>query len=206
MLAYYAARFDTVEVNNTFYRMPSADVLTRWAGEVPDGFTFALKAPQRITHQKRLADVSSAVTYFLETSAVLGPKRGPVLYQLPPYSKKDIDRLRAFLDLLPATPPAAFEFRHASWFDDEVREALRARDAALCLADTDEAPITDLVSTAGWGYLRLRRTAYTPEDLRAWADRLRAQPWSDAYVFLKHEDEGKGPEFASALKAHFSPP
>ncbi len=204
MLAFYAKRFPTVEINNTFYRMPSASVLERWAGETPEGFTFALKAPQRITHQKRLGDVGSDVAYFLETSAALGAKRGPVLYQLPPFARKDLERLRAFVDLLPESPAAAFEFRHPSWFDDEVYALLREYGAALCQSDTDEEPVSALVKTADWGYLRLRRTAYTDADLAAWADRVRAQPWSETFVFLKHEDEAKGPEFAAALAKHFA--
>lgn len=201
MLGFYAARFPTVEVNNTFYRMPSADLLRRWSEQTPESFTFVLKAPQRITHQKRLGDVGTDVTYFFATAGALGGKLGPILFQLPPYLKKDLGRLKSFLDLLPAQPPAAFEFRHASWFDDEVREALRGKGAALCLADTDEEPLGEIAATAGWGYLRLRRTAYTGDDLAAWAHRVRAQPWDRAYVFFKHEDEARGPEFAATFAA-----
>jgi uncharacterized protein YecE (DUF72 family) len=201
MLAFYAARFPTVEVNNTFYRMPSADLLRRWADQTPEGFTFVLKAPQRITHQKRLGDVADDVAYFLKTAEALGPKLGPLLFQLPPYMKKDAERLRALLALLPPRPRAAFEFRHASWFDDEVRDALRSKGAALCLADTDEEPLGDVTVTADWGYLRLRRVAYTADDVSAWAARVRAQPWETAFVFFKHEDEARGPEFAAAFSA-----
>jgi uncharacterized protein YecE (DUF72 family) len=201
MLAFYAARFPAVEINNTFYRMPSPELLLAWAAQTPDGFTFVLKAPQRITHQKRLGDVGADVARFLETSRALGPKLGPLLFQLPPYMKKDVARLRALLDMLPADPPAAFEFRHESWFDEEVRGALREKGAALCLADTDEAPLTDVVPTASWGYLRLRRAAYGEADLAAWAERVRALPWERAFVFFKHEDEARGPEFAAAFAA-----
>jgi uncharacterized protein YecE (DUF72 family) len=201
MLAFYASRFPTVEVNNTFYRMPSPDLLRKWADQTPEGFTFVLKAPQRITHQKRLGDVGGDLSYFLETARALGPRLGPLLFQLPPYMKKDADRLRAFLALLPEQPPAAFEFRHASWFDDEVRDELRAKGAAWCLADTDEEPLGDVAVTASWGYLRLRRTAYTEADLAAWAGRVRAQPWERAFVFFKHEDEARGPEFAATFAA-----
>ncbi len=199
MLGFYAGRFPTVEINNTFYRMPSADLLRRWAEQTPESFTFVLKAPQRITHMKRLADVGGDVSYFLDTAAALGPKLGPVLFQLPPYMKKDLDRLTALLDLLPAHPRAAFEFRHPSWFEDDVREALRARNAALCLADTDEAPLSELALTADWGYLRLRRLTYAETDVAAWADKVRAQPWRSAYVFFKHEDEARGPALAAAF-------
>ena len=200
MLGFYAQRFPTVEINNTFYRMPSRDVLARWAGETPDGFTFVLKAPQRITHQKRLGDVAADLDYFLGTSEAMGPKLGPLLFQLPPYLKKDIARLRSFLELLPATCRAAFEFRHETWFDDEVRAALRERKAALCAADTEEGgAAAEVVPTADWGYLRLRRADYGAEQLRSWTDRIRAQPWREAFVFFKHEDEAKGPELAERL-------
>jgi uncharacterized protein YecE (DUF72 family) len=199
MLGFYAGRFPTVEINNTFYRMPAADMLRKWREQTPASFTFVLKAPQRITHHKRLGDVGGDVSYFFDTAKALGPKLGPVLFQLPPYMKKDLDRLKAFLDLMPADPPAAFEFRHASWFDDDVREALRARGAALCLADTDEEPLGELAVTADWGYLRLRRLAYTEADLASWAERVRSQPWGRAFVFFKHEDEARGPEFAAAF-------
>jgi uncharacterized protein YecE (DUF72 family) len=199
MLAFYAGRFPTVEINNTFYRMPAPDLLGKWAEQTPETFTFVLKAPQRITHHRRLVDVSGDVSYFFQTAGVLGGKLGPILFQLPPYMKKDLERLKAFLDLLPATPRAAFEFRHASWFDEEVRGALRDKGAALCLADTDEEPLTDVTATADWGYLRLRRTTYTEADVTAWAKRVRAQPWQRAFVFFKHEDEARGPEFAAAF-------
>jgi uncharacterized protein YecE (DUF72 family) len=199
MLRFYAERFPTVEINNTFYRMPSAELLQRWAEQTGEAFTFVLKAPQRITHIKRLGDVADDVAFFLRTAGVLGSRLGPLLFQLPPFMKKDVGRLRGLLDLLPARPRAAFEFRHASWFDDEVRDALRARDAALCLADTDEEPLADLAATADWGYLRLRRLTYTDDDVAAWHARILAQPWSEAFVFFKHEDEARGPELAQKL-------
>jgi uncharacterized protein YecE (DUF72 family) len=199
MLAFYAGRFPAVEINNTFYRMPAPDLLRKWAEQTPETFTFVLKAPQRITHRRRLVDVSDDVSYFFQTAGALGGKLGPILFQLPPYMKKDLERLKAFLDLLPAAPRAAFEFRHASWFDEEVRGALRDKGAALCLADTDEEPLTDVAVTADWGYLRLRRTTYTEADVTAWAERVRAQPWQRAFVFFKHEDEARGPEFAATF-------
>ena len=200
MLAFYATRFPAVEINNTFYRMPAAALLEKWAQETAEGFTFALKAPQRITHQKRLGDVGEDLAYFVETAAALGSKLGPVLYQLPPYMKKDLDRLRGFLERLPPQPAAAFEFRHPSWFDEEVLATLRAHGRSLCVADTDDddtrAPV---VATASWGYLRLRRQDYSEADLAGWAERIRAQPWERAFVFFKHEDEAKGPELAARL-------
>ncbi len=200
MLRFYAERFKTVEINNTFYRMPAKDLLERWMGEVPEDFTFVLKASRRITHEKRLAaDAADSVAYFFKTAEVLGPRQGPVLFQLPPFVKKDVPRLRDFLALLPEGRPAAFEFRHETWFDDEVYETLRAGGGALCSADTDEsgeegAPV---VPTAGFGYLRLRRAGYTDDDLARWAERIRAQPWERAFVFFKHEEAGKGPAMAA---------
>jgi uncharacterized protein YecE (DUF72 family) len=202
MLRYYAERLTTVEINNTFYRMPKASLLENWAAQVGESFVFVLKGSQRITHMKRLKDAGDSVAYLFETAAVLGSRLGPVFFQLPPSLKKDAPRLRAFLDLLPADRPVAFEFRHESWFDDEVYEALRARGAALCAADTDEsgdegAPV---VPTGGFGYLRLRRAAYSDADLMAWAEKVRGQTWDRAFVFFKHEDAGKGPAMAARFR------
>ena len=194
MLSYYAQRFSTVEINNTFYRMPKASMLESWAEQVPEGFRFVLKAPQRITHQKRLKDVQDDTEYLLGTAAVLKERLGPVLFQLPPNLKKDIDRLAGLVDLI-GEGTAAFEFRHESWLHDEVFDLLRSKSCALCVADTDESPITDLVSTAGWGYVRLRRKQYTDDDVRTWIERLRSKHWNHAYVFFKHEDSGAGPKF-----------
>jgi uncharacterized protein YecE (DUF72 family) len=172
---------------------------------VPDDFVFVLKAPQRITHQKRLAGAEDDVRYFFETAAELGPKLGPVLFQLPPFAKKDLAKLRDFLAILPRHP-AAFEFRHPSWFDGEVFTALRDRDAALCAADTDEVvdPSMMPMSTASWGYCRLRRTQYDAGEIERWARRVEEQKWSSAYVFFKHEDEGKGPQFARTFLSSLS--
>jgi len=206
MLAFYASRFGTVEINNTFYRMPAAPMLERWAQETPAGFTFALKAPQRITHHKRLADVASEVSYFLSVASGLAGKLGPVLYQMPPNLKKDLGRLRAFLETLPVHPRSAFEFRHESWTGPETEAILAEGGAALCIADTDDAPVDDFPATAPWGYLRLRRAAYSDDDLRRWRDRIRAQPWGDVFVFFKHEDEARGPALAARLRALASDP
>jgi uncharacterized protein YecE (DUF72 family) len=198
MLGFYANHFDTVEINNTFYRMPEAKMLEKWAGDVPERFTFILKAPQRITHQKRLAGTADDVRHFFDTASVLGGKLGPALFQLPPYSRKDAGKLREFMHTLPPDQKVAFEFRHESWFDAEIHDILRSRDAALCVADTDEVADPDglLVTTSSWGYVRLRRTEYAGHQLGEWASRVTSQPWTTAYVFFKHEDEGKGPKFA----------
>jgi uncharacterized protein YecE (DUF72 family) len=196
MLRFYGERFDTVEINNTFYRMPNASLLEQWATQVGESFHFVLKAPQRITHQKRLHNVADDVSYFFATATALDPRLGPSLFQLPPFLKKDIESLKAFLALVPAGRRVALEFRHASWFDEEVYASLRSANAALCAADTDEEPLTEIQSTSDWGYLRLRRTDYDETAIAAWADRVRAQSWSDAFVFFKHEDEGRGPAYA----------
>jgi uncharacterized protein YecE (DUF72 family) len=205
MLGYYAARLPAVEINNTFYRLPKAKVLEDWAGQTPDGFRFVLKASRRITHMQRLKDVGELLGYLFETAGALGSKLGPLLFQLPPHLKKDLDRLRTFLDLVPADRRVALEFRNASWFEDDVFEALRAHDAALCIAEiepddkeggNEPAP---LVATASWGYLRLRRDDYGDADLESWAERIRGQGWSEAYVFFKHEDEGAAPKLALRL-------
>ena len=203
MLPFYSSHFGSVEINATFYRMPEEKTLTKWAGEVPDDFTFVLKAPQRITHQKKLAAVEDDVRQFLEVSGVLGPKLGPLLFQLPPYFRKDVDKLRGLLELIPRDRKVALEVRHDSWVADDTLAVLREHDAALCLSDTDEVADPDslLVPTASWGYLRLRRTEYPGDTLADWARRVEGQPWSDAYVFFKHEDEGKGPAFAKQFLA-----
>jgi uncharacterized protein YecE (DUF72 family) len=197
MLPYYAKRFSTVEINNTFYRMPSEKILLNWSAQVPDGFAFVLKAPRRITHDKRLKNVDDDVAYLLKTVAVLGKKRGPILFQLPPFSRKDLACLREFLSLVPPEGQAAFEFRHQSWFDDEVFAALRAHNASLCVADAETELDVPFVAVAQWGYVRLRRPDYSDRDLRDWAKRIQDQPWKEAFVFFKHEEAGKGPQFAA---------
>ena len=196
MLPYYAERFGSVEINNTFYRMPSEKVLGDWAAQVPAGFTFVLKANRQITHFKRLKDESyEPLEYFCSQATKLGDRLGPCLFQLPPNMKKDVPRLAAFLAKMPAVIRPAFEFRHESWLDDEVYDALRAADAALVIAQTEEEE-TPLVATASWGYLRLRKVDYGEGEVEAWAERVRAQSWDEACVFFKHEDEGTGPRLA----------
>lgn len=200
MLAFYAERLPAVEVNNTFYRMPSAKTLAGWRDQVPASFRFALKAPQQVTHRLRLRDAVDPVVHFHRVAAELGDRLGPVLYQLPPSMRKDLPRLSDFLALLPAGARVAFEFRHPSWFSDDVYRALEARNAALCVAESEELEVP-LVPTADFGYLRLRREDYGGGELTAWAERVLAQTWGEAFVFFKHEDPGKGPRFAAALMA-----
>lgn len=201
MLAFYATRFTAVEINNTFYRMPKREVLAHWAAQARGNadFAFVLKASQRITHRKRLVGAESELGYLLDNAAALGEALGPVLFQLPPFARCDVAHLRDFLALLPATARAAFEFRHASWDDDDVRAALRERGAALVVSDSPDEPHTGaLPDSADWGYLRLRRGDYDDAALRAWAERILAQPWREAYVFFKHEDDGpQGPAEAA---------
>jgi uncharacterized protein YecE (DUF72 family) len=195
MLRYYAERFNTVEINNTFYRMPGEPMLARWSQDVPQSFTFTLKAPRRITHDKRLQEAEPEVAEFLRRASALGDRLGVVFFQLPPFLRKDVARLRDFLSALPSDRMAAFEFRNATWHDDEVYETLRLRSAALCVSDTDEGE-SPLAATSKYGYFRLRRTAYDDEGLRNWIKRIAAQPYARAFVYFKHEDEARGPQFA----------
>lgn len=196
MLHFYGEHFQTVEINNTFYRMPKAAVLQAWAAEVPADFKFVLKASQRITHIQRLKDAGDSVSYLLEVAGELKKRLGPLLFQLPPNLKKDVPRLRDFLALLPSQRPAAFEFRHQSWFDEEVFGLLRENQAVLCIAEAENDLEIPFVSTANWGYLRLRRPDYDDAELKKWVKQVRKQEWQDAFVFFKHEDEGKGPQMA----------
>jgi uncharacterized protein YecE (DUF72 family) len=201
MLGFYAQRLPTVEINNTFYRLPKATVLEEWAARTPSTFRFVLKASRKITHIHRLKDVGELTDYLFKVAETLGPKLGPILFQLPPYLKKDLDRLQRFCDGV-ARGRVAFEFRDQSWLDDEVFEVLRGHDAALCVADTEgglEASDLSPLATASFGYLRLRRDDYGDADLVRWLARIRAQPWSQAYVFFKHEDEGAAPRLAQRL-------
>jgi uncharacterized protein YecE (DUF72 family) len=195
MLAHYATRFPTVEINNTFYRLPSERVLLDWKRQVPNGFRFTLKASRRITHQHRLKDVDSIVDYFLRNASLLAETRGPTLFQLPPFLHKDIPRLEGFLRLLPRDWTTAIEWRHPSWFDGEVEAVLRNHGVASVIADHEDGT-SPFVSTAGWGYLRLHRAGYTDADLGRWAERIREQPWEECFVFFKHEEDIAGPAVA----------
>ena len=203
MLAFYSARLPTVEINNTFYQMPKAAVLENWANTTPEDFKFAIKASRRITHMSRLkADTAAdSVKFLYATLAALGPKRGPVLFQLPPFLKKDLPRLSEFLALLPSGHGAAFEFRNDSWFDDDVYDALKTAGASLCLSEReseggDNAP-PPLIETADWGYVRLRLETYSDADLQQWAERLAATAWREVYVYFMHEPTA--PDYAQTL-------
>jgi len=197
MLRFYASQLPAVEINNTFYRLPKESVLQSWAEQVPAEFRFVIKASQRITHVKRLKDAASEIEYLFRVAPALGPNLGAMLFQLPPNLRKDTERLKTFLSLLPKDRAASFEFRHPTWFDDEVFACLREHNCALCMAETEETLSANLISTATWGYLRLRRPDYSPADLSTWKERILAQSWDHAYIFFKHEDEGIGPKLAA---------
>ncbi|MBI3637833.1 MAG: DUF72 domain-containing protein [Candidatus Rokubacteria bacterium] len=212
MLPYYAERFSTVEINASFYRMPTPKTVAGWAAATPASFTFVLKAPQRITHFARLRNIDEPLRFFCDAAESLGPKRGPLFFQLPPNFKKDTERLAQTLALLPPGVDAAFEFRHASWFADDVYDILRARNAALAIVDNNTvdghgrqgsmAGATPAVATADWGYLRLRAAHYADDDLRRWVATIRevGVRWRQGFVFFKHEDAGAGPVLARRLR------
>jgi uncharacterized protein YecE (DUF72 family) len=202
MLGFYASKFPTVEINNTFYRLPKEHVLQDWASQVPEPFTFAIKASQRITHHARLKpECASAVDFLLKNTTSLGNRLGPILFQLPPNLKKDVPRLAAFIDTLPADRRYTIEFRHESWFDDEVYAVLRGRDIPLCVSEQPEFA-SPVVATASWGYVRLHRLDYDAPALTAWGKRLAEQPWTEAYVYFKHDEGvGSGPPAVDAFVA-----
>ena len=199
MLAWYSERLPTVEINNTFYQMPKTAVLESWARTTPASFRFSIKASRRITHMSRLKADSAAdsVAFLYRNLDSLGEKRGPVLFQLPPFLKKDVARLEEFLKLLPQGHHAAFEFRNDSWFSDEIYSLLKSAGAALCLSEREDNAPPPLVETAPWGYVRLRLETYTDEDLDEWAGRLRATGWQQTYVYFMHEPTA--PAYAQTL-------
>lgn len=200
MLRFYSERLNAVEINNTFYRMPKEGVLASWAQQVPDGFVFALKAPQAITHLKRLRNAGAETGYFLRSLSVLEGKLGPVLFQLPKSFHANRPALEDFLALIPGNSSCAFEFRSPSWLDAEILDLLRGKGCSLCIADADEKPANEIISTAPWGYLRLRRSDYTDAGLSQWMERVLSQKWERAFVFFKHEEEARGPELAMRFR------
>jgi uncharacterized protein YecE (DUF72 family) len=200
MLPFYAEHFNTVEINATFYRAPNEKSLQGWSAATPEAFKLTLKAPKRITHDARLRDCVDLTRYFFEVAVKLGPKLGVLLFQLSPYFKRDVAVLDAFLELFPPGVRAAFEFRHESWLDEEIYARLRARNVAMCIAD-NESSTTPMVMTADYAYFRLRDEGYAPADIARWAETLQqsAAACSDVFVYFKHEEAGKGPQFARAL-------
>jgi uncharacterized protein YecE (DUF72 family) len=206
MLPFYAERLTTTEINYTFHRIPSAKTIDNWNKLTPEKFRFALKAPQKVTHFAKLRDCTDTLRYFHQTVSALGPKLGPVLFQLPPSFKKEATVLAAFLEEVPSGMRAAFEFRHASWFDDEVFALLKARNATLCVADS-ETLSTPPIATADFGYLRLRREDYQTSDITRWAETVRnhAESWNDVFIYFKHEAAGIGPKLVKEMSGILSP-
>jgi len=203
-LEYYAQQLGTVEINYTFYRMPSEKTITGWNAATPEGFTFVLKAPQRITHFARLQNIDEPLRYFCDTVRKLNAKLGSILFQLPPNFKKDIGRLGNLLTQFPSDVRAACEFRHVSWWSDDVYELMRSTNTALCIADTEEGTTPEVV-TADFGYVRLRDEGYAEANLKQWAERIHVlgSAWTDAYVFFKHEEKGIGPKLAAEFQQLF---
>ncbi len=203
-LTHYGTRLRTVEINNTFYRMPKREVVAKWAASVPDGFRFVLKASQRITHKKKLADCEDELSYFTGSAAELGDKKAPLLFQLPPWLRRDDALLRDFLAMIPDGFRAAMEFRHHSWFDDAVYETLRTGNGTLVISQSDKAPEPPVEHTADDAYFRLRLPTYTEADLTQWAETIRGGAWKSAYVYFKHEADAGGPRMAEAFQQRFA--
>jgi uncharacterized protein YecE (DUF72 family) len=197
MLSYYASRLQAVELNNTFYRLPQNSLVEDWKAQVPDNFRFSVKASQRITHFKRLKDVANETRLMLDAVSAFGDRLGAVVFRLPDDMKKDLGRLENFLKVLPRDTPAAFDFRHPSWFEDDAVTLLRRENRVLSVSDTDDMPANQIYKTADWGYLKLRRVNYSESELAEWIARVRAQDWKQTFVFFKHEDEATGPKLAA---------
>lgn len=202
LLRYYAERFNTVEINYTFYRMPNVRMLQGWAKETGDDFTITLKAPRRITHDLRLRDAADLLSDFCDIASALKTKLGVILFQLPPFLKRDLPRLEDFLHQLTPGLRVAFEFRNQSWFVDETFECLRRFGVALCIVDSGEREVP-WEATADFGYFRLRRPDYSEEELVRCAQQIseRARDWQDVFIYFKHEAAGRGPVLATRLRA-----
>lgn len=196
MLRFYGERFNTVEINYTFHHMPTEKLLTSWMELVPDRFAFVFKAPQVMTHVKRLKEVGEEAEYFFRTLSLLERRLGAVLFQFPPSFRANLPRLETFLALIPENVRCAFEFRSPTWLETGIADILAYRGCCLCTADTDEIPAHEIFGAAPWGYLRLRRSSYTDADLLQWAQRVHEQQWDQAFVFFKHEEEAMGPKLA----------
>jgi uncharacterized protein YecE (DUF72 family) len=201
MLEFYAERLPAVELNNTFYRMPGEALVRGWEERTPASFRFVLKAPRQMTHIRKLNDCAEPLERFSQVASVLGEKLGPLLFQLPPTFQRDVPRLESFLASVSPKLRLALEFRHPSWFDDATYAALQRHGAALCIAEADKEEPPPLLATSKFTYFRLRREDYTPDEIAAWADKLRAMPVEEAYVFFKHEV--KGPALAQSFNDHF---
>jgi uncharacterized protein YecE (DUF72 family) len=204
MLSYYASQLPAVELISTFYRLPQPGMVESWKTQVPDTFRFSVRASQVITHFKRLKDAGAQTRSMLKAISALEDRLGVVIFRFPEDFEKDLKRLETFLKELPADPPVAFDFRHPTWFDDDVLALLRSQNRALCISDTNERPLDHIDKTADWGYLRLRRVNYSDADLKEWIKRVRAQDWKTTFVFFKHEDEGTGPKLAARFLLGYS--
>jgi uncharacterized protein YecE (DUF72 family) len=200
MLSYYSARFNAVELNNTFYRRPQPSMIENWKNQVPANFRFTVKASQGITHFRRLKNAGEATRDMLNTVSAFEKRLGAVIFRLPEEMQKDLKRLETFLKELPAGTPAVFDFRHPTWFDDEVVALLRSQNQVFCVSDIEELPASHTYKTADWGYVRLRRTRYTEAELVEWIKRIKTQRWKDTYVFFRHENEGTGPKLAAQFE------
>ncbi len=200
MLSFYAEHFLTTEINYTFHRTPSVKTIGNWTKLTPEHFRFSLKAPQKITHWAKLRNCADSLNFFERSVSGLGSQLGPILFQLPPSFKQDKDLLNDFLTSLPAGLRAAFEFRHTSWFEDEIFAVLREHQAALCIAENSDIA-TPTVATADFGYLRLRRQDYEEADIRKWAETVLAlqNQWNHVFVYFKHEESGLGPKLAKQM-------
>lgn len=205
MLRFYGERLNAVEINYTFYHMPTEKLLTSWAELVPEDFAFVFKTPQVITHRKRLKEVNEETDYFFRTLSLLGERLGAVLFQFPAFFRANLPRLETFLPLIPDTVRCAFEFRSPTWLEEGVAELLHGRGHSLCIADSDENPAKEIASTVPWGYLRLRRSGYTDADLLQWAKLIGKQHWERVFVFFKHEDEAAGPAGALGFQSLAAP-
>lgn len=200
MLRFYGERLNAVEINYTFHHMPTERIIVPWGEQVPDDFLFVFKAPQIMTHVKRLQAVNEEADYFFRTVALMKGRLGATLFQFPAFFKANLPRLEAFLDLIPAEVRCAFEFRSDTWQEAGVANLLANRGHTLCIADTDERPAREVSSTAAWGYLRLRRSGYGEADLARWTEQINSQQWQRAFIFFKHEEEAMGPKLALRLR------
>ena len=206
MLPFYAANLNAVEINNTFYRMPKEHVVDSWRDAVGPEFRFSIKASRRITHQKRLKDIEEPLSYLIRRAARLEDKLGMVLFQLPPNMPANTERLTALLEQWPDELPAALEFRHDSWFQDEIFEALASRNIALVLSEDGESQLPEVTATGNTAYLRLRKPGYTDTALRKWIARTQKCGAKQVFAFFKHEDDGAGPELAKRFVSLASRP
>ncbi|NNF08545.1 MAG: DUF72 domain-containing protein [Candidatus Eisenbacteria bacterium] len=203
MLKSYGEKLPTVELNNTFYRMPKRVVLETWASRVPDDFRFSIKASRRITHIRRLKDAQSEIGFLFQNLEVLGEKLGVVLAQLPPTMKVDVERLKLFLEMLPGEAPVSFEFRHPSWHCEEVYDVLQAHQAGVVTTDAKSDTPEPMRATSSIGYFRLRKPEYPDQELDDIAASIKAQPWAKCFVFFKHEEEAIGPLLAMKFQERF---